>query len=381
MNNLDVNPRRSMKRHCGWILILSLCTIASSCGVRIRPLNSACTISETSLSLTDIGSVSATSRSIAATTGSLYNEVTVDLGADFLDTNICGTKTIFGRAGTATCAVAAGRIDSIVGSNISRDKGGTPSQIKIEDEAAALAAGYRLVPDASKDDDANAGTAVTKATRPTVVCGMAIATIAGRITDCATRNGANASWDGAVNGNSGESSWTLVTVYKTAGLNGDACAGTCLEVWKDNRTELYWSDKLSGVTTNWCRASGNVQNSGGVDCSAGGVYQPATPQSWCTEVAGFTTPAAADPGKGGMLATSTGTTPSIIWRLPTRNDLYQAEIDGIRFVTPATGYNIFWTATVDSNARTSAWRFHNYGIMQSSARTGAEAVRCVGRAP
>lgn len=241
---------------------------------------------------------------------------------------------------------------------------------------SALPSGYRKVPDLTKDDDGYSGGSVTFASRPTQVCGTTQNTVEARVAQCAELNAALASWDGSVVGNAGQALWKLVTYNGTH------------EVWRDERTGLLWSDRLG--QTNWCRATGSSGGGpyGQVDpynfCD-NVLYQPiqATPESWCTEDAGFNTPGAYDSMKGGMRLAATPSSPSISWRLPTLYDYQMANIDGIRFVLPnmTAGAAWAWTSTIVSPFRDDAWYFFgDLGYFNSFQRmNGAGSVRCLGR--
>lgn len=267
-------------------------------------------------------------------------------------------------------------------STLHRDK--TAVQLTLLEELAlgnsALPSGYREVPKIGStappvigDNDAYIDGAATFATRPTTNCGTTQTTIQQRIDHCLAQNGALASWDGATNGNSGQGLWKLVT---RSGAN---------EVWRDERTGLIWSSPL-GISTNWCRASGNSGGGpfGQVDpfniCDNAANQDQAIPESLCTEAAGLNTSAAYDGPKGGMRLAATGTSPSVVWRLPTKNDYHLAEVNGIRFVVPVVS-NFFWTATVLSTFRDWAWEWaDNFGQIGIRQRvTGTRQVRCVGR--
>lgn len=271
---------------------------------------------------------------------------------------------------------------SFMASSLHRDKSAT--QLTLLEELAigtsALPSGHREVPKIGStappvigDNDAGIDGAATFATRPTINCGTTQTTIAQRIDHCFAQNGALASWDGATNGNSGQGLWKLVT---RSGAN---------EVWRDERTGLIWSSPL-GVSTNWCRASGNSGGGpfGQVDafnvCDNVANQDQVTPESMCTEAAGLNTSAAYDAMKGGMRLTATGSSPSVVWRLPTKNDYHLAEMNGIRFVVPVAG-NFFWTATVLSTFRDWAWEWaDNFGQIGIRQRvTATRQVRCVGR--
>jgi hypothetical protein len=139
-------------------------------------------------------------------------------------TNILSGSTIFGVAGTAG-------FPSIAASDMFRDPSTAQMTLATEESTSTYAAGYRDVPDANKDDDGYDGSSpITKASGPTVDCGTSQATVAGRIADCATQNGSNATWDGKANGTTGEALWTLVTR-----LNGS-------EVWRDGAQVRFGLD-------------------------------------------------------------------------------------------------------------------------------------------
>jgi len=92
------------------------------------------------------------------------------------------------------------------------------------------------------------------------------------------------------------------------------------------------------------------------------------------------TPGAIDSaGKAGLGLAST---PAVNWRLPTRNDFYQAELDGIRYVMPDTGGSqpVEWTSIIDSMDIGEAYRFNSAtGATETVTRWNDAAVRCVGR--
>lgn len=324
------------------------------------------TLSTSSPSSTDINHASQTTRVYTPTAGSLYNGVTIDLSADFTAANICAGKTIFGRLGTAACGAIPGSIEHILSSQMHRNRGGARMTVSGEG-VLAIPAHYARIPRPTLDDEGTTGTNVTKSTRPTVICGKNLPTVQDRIDDCVAQNPSTSTWSGESNGNSGESSWSLVTLLDgTANTNGTTASGGFIyEVWRDNRTGLLWSDPIQ-TATNWCRAAGVVSNVGGVDCTPGGSLQPASPISLCAEVPGLTTSSTHDPVKGGMRAVATGTTPSVIWRLPTIYDWKQADLDGVRHVlartedalggtrggcNQSTVFCVFWSATTKAHNR------------------------------
>lgn len=273
----------------------------------------------------------------------------------------------------------------LIGSNMFRNVATAQITLSVEKSTTAgYPAGYREIPDVYKDDDgywdSNQGcgatgglgdtcTTVIKSTRPATPCGtgLGLDTVDKKIADCLTLNAATSSWSASTNGISGEGNWKLVTL-----LGGK-------EVWRDERTGFLWGDTITADT--WCHASGNGQTDG---------YCDGNTASSCAESVGLT-PAIAgetwvaggyDNTKGGMgaiPATGANPSPSVRWRLPTKYDWMQAEIDGVRFVVPNVN-DTFWSATVFSNYRDVAWYFSGYvGDFYSDYRSSNVSVRCLGR--
>jgi hypothetical protein len=293
----------------------------------------------------------------------------------------------------------------------------------------SMPSGYRDVPVVNTDDegycnaDAGALGASCSPTTPIISvtyaqhiamnnCGMTQPTIAARIADCKTQNPSVATWDGAVNGTSGEATWMLVTKLTadssnaTGGLLSNCVLAVgagglqCVfkETWQDQRTGLIWSSLVAGalnnnalatgsgmLTANWCKASGNSEASD-ITCGSANnvsfcseVLTPAiTGENWVAGAQGNYT---YDKAKGGMGRYSS---PSVMWRLPTIHDYNQAEADGIRFVMPDMGglenglYD--WTASIDSGTRSHAWQFNGtLGYITSTVRTNPGRIRCVAR--
>lgn len=286
-------------------------------------------------------------------------------------TEVCAGILIFGVTGTAICNSSFG---DLISSNMHRDVGTDQMSLTTERTTTVYVVGYREVPNILNDDDGyNASSPIVKASRPTVDCGET-GEISDRIIDCETDNGSTAIWEGAINGIAGEATWRLVTRKNGA------------EVWRDERTRLLWSDTDS-INLNWCRASGNSQ----VDdpngyCSNPGNQDAINPYSTCSEFPGsqgtffgdnYVTGTYSD-FKGGMgLLSST----IVRWRLPTRNDYLQADIDGISAVLPNMPVS-FWASTAVSWGRVLAWVYHGGdGTLNGALRSGAgsNTVRCVGR--
>ena len=73
------------------------------------------------------------------------------------------------------------------------------------------------------------------------------------------------------------------------------------------------------------------------------------------------------------------TTPQVFWRLPSRDDWYRADVDGIRFVLPRVANG--WTSTVNSFERNLAWFFLGDAghVARDDRGTGIHGVQCVSR--
>lgn len=279
---------------------------------------------------------------------------------------ICNDKALLGTPGTANCT-ARTAMNHL-------DKGNTPSTLT-ENFATSAPTG-RLVP-MNKDDDGESRANITKFDRTGLkVCGTVATTLALKIADCLAQNSTKSRWLGA-QGNAGQGNWTLVQARSGTASDGTAC-GTCNEIWRDDRTGLLWSDRLSN-TEKWCKASGS--NTGTICADL--ANQPSTPDSLCAEGGNpiRVVDAVYDAAKGNLLAAS-GTI-KVRWWLPTRADWMQAEENGIRFVLPNIADN-YWTATADSGVQTRAWIFVN----ASSAGGGFDTLdmldattstRCIGQ--
>lgn len=211
--------------------------------------------------------------------------------------------------------------------------------------------GYEEVPRQHIADDGLGDSTVVHAVRAITPCGLGptFKSISERASDCSTLNGANAHWLANENGNAGEGNWRLITRSAT----GE-------EVWWDNTSGYLWSDVIQ-ASSDWCKASGNTEGISGdggvVDCAALGAGI-----SLC---------------QGAVL--SQLPTTEVSWRLPTRGDFLQADLNGARFVLPSTNLT-YWSATVNGAHRDEAWGITMMtGILTSDLRSNAHAVRCLGR--
>lgn len=358
-------------------------------------------------------------------------------------TKICSGTVIAGVTGTANCSVSGGGavsiaeglyvmsarrdiasfdwttgsgdlLDLIAGNNNrSSDIFILQALFDEPDMLASFKAKYQLMPNPITDSDgrcgndepgcgANGAEGISKkhylvriVGRPDKECGTnAIvgvnANISDRINDCVDKNEAKAFYSGVQYGQDGEGDWKLVTRLST----GE-------EVWQDQRTKLLWSDKAA-LTYNWFQAAGyskatatsqvetfydSAPNSTAGTMCNGSACQPIQPISVCAEVnggelidqSGAFTNYQANPEnafKGNLMASA-----GVIWKLPSKNDFHQAEVNGVRKVLPNMDYE-FWSSSSNSKYRWTVWRFFGenglFSDGNSSGRYVALSVRCVG---
>lgn len=307
--------------------------------------------------------------------------------------NICAGVTILGITGVANCASDHPDFTDHMVSTAYRDFGSAQMSLK-QESTAGLAPNYRKIPDLRKDTTlayySNSSNFVNHALI-TQDCGYSQSSVAERIADCAARNGAVATFDGAARGISAEGVWKLVTR-----INGK-------ETWRDERTKLLWSDSF-GQTTSWCRAAGSrdPMDTYLYGCSNFGYKRgpgttlvaqlppPALPESWCAEGANVQTPdvTAFNDAKGRMRLSGTAT--RVSWRLPTQNDYMMAMLNGLRSVLPnlknAKNQPYYYhTATADGLAWNDSLTFRGtdgaisyFPYYSNRSRTTYTHVRCIG---
>lgn len=214
----------------------------------------------------------------------------------------------------------------------------------------SLPTAYMPVPDMFLNDEGLDGKNVItlgSIGRPTVACGIGatFGGINGRVSDCSTKNKDKAVWNGMLYGANGEATWNLVGLTESS-----------KEYWQDLRTGMIWTDVTA--TGNWCEASGNQQSTGIVNCETVG-----NAQSICSG------------------ANINGIGENIRWRLPTRGDYLQADLDGIRFVMKPGTASGSWTATMQaaSTERVMAWVYQfSDGTLSAAELTSVRNVRCIG---
>ena len=215
-----------------------------------------------------------------------------------------------------------------------------------------LPPGLRTIPLMEIDDEGTHAMNVMtmQDSRPSTICGVGINLkgIDARINDCRLKNIDSALWNGYLSGASGEGSWQLVALTSRG-----------KEIWLDIRTGMVWSD--AEATGNWCMASGNAQEASldiATDCKNMGENK-----NLCHDM------------------NIDGIGSNIRWRLPTRNDYLQADLNGLRFVMPLGDELGFWTATMQSGkpGRTHAWVYYpEQGTLEAQVLTSVRGIRCIG---
>jgi hypothetical protein len=205
----------------------------------------------------------------------------------------------------------------------------------------------RVIPVRGTDDEGLRGRTRTELGRPDTVCGVDFKGLRNKLSDCEKKNKEKALWDGS-NGKAGENSWRLVSLNQ----EGE-------EIWLDELTGMVWSDLMP--LANWCQASGNRANFSTSDFHCQTLNPVSEDKFWCVD---NQAPELSD----------------FKWRLPTRNDFLQADLNGLRFVSRAQGHR-FWTATMDSKDadKNTAWVYDaDQGTLSTARLDQSRRVRCIG---
>lgn len=216
---------------------------------------------------------------------------------------------------------------------------------------------YRMIPLMQTDDEGSSRNVITMGSigRPSVMCGTGtFNSISARIADCVAKNPTKSTWEGLKNGAAGEGTWKLVA--KSSGTK---------EIWLDTTTGMVWSylliDTTGKSTFNWCKASGNGQGpttTETIDCAKFGENQSLCEGQTLEEVGG-----------------------QVKWRLPTRNDYLQGDLNGLRFVLTRESDMGVWTATMRAQGigRSEAWVYSSSeGSLGAGNLTSERQVRCIG---
>ena len=157
--------------------------------------------------------------------------------------------------------------------------------------------------------------------------------------------------------------------YKTN--NGDTyptwtMTNSSPEVWKDERTGLYWGPRLSYVTNNF-----NVAACDFFSSVPRGSYDGSDAD--CGVAINLCATETTDANNDG--------TPDVNWYLPTQADAMQGYLDGVVNATNISWANpdyLFWTSTGATTVSTSAWYVrYDYGYFSMYAKSSSSNVRCV----
>ncbi|MGK0367152.1 MAG: hypothetical protein ACI9QD_000286 [Thermoproteota archaeon] len=208
---------------------------------------------------------------------------------------------------------------------------------------------YRTIPEVANDHDGRN----QSITRPSSFCGVTQDSIPKKISDCLNKNIHAAYPKGKSFGRAGEGNWKLVTYFE------DDPNSSTYQVWIDLRTKMLWSDKITA--SNWCKASGN-QETNTIDCNDIGDNE-----NICN------TDSLGALSKGNLDL-------KVQWRLPTRGDFLQADLNGARSILNSSESDEFWTATPDQVATQNAWAIKGKtGVLRSVSRDSSIQIRCIGR--
>lgn len=216
---------------------------------------------------------------------------------------------------------------------------------------------YRTIPLMDTDDEGSSNNVITRSDlgRATETCGVEteFVGIDARITDCFSKNNEKSIWNGTNFGASGEGIWKLVS--RSASGN---------EIWFDGRTGMVWSDLIKKdtlVSFNWCAASGNEQDNTPNETTNCRILGDNVSLCANNSIAGLET--------------------QVKWRLPTRNDFLQADLNGSRFVLKKENDQGLWTSTIRaaSSGRNEAWVYDSTeGTLAGGKMTDLRQVRCIG---
>lgn len=195
-------------------------------------------------------------------------------------------------------------------------------------------------------------------------------------------------------------SWSLVSSIRALGTDD------YYQVWRDNKTDLLWSDKYGGANvfkTNWCKASGsNNKSSSPLSeddddkiCNTEPFQDQNDPVSYCAEDSQFL---------AGKIYTSKhkalekiyakaslskdANAGNVTWWLPTIDQFREAQIHGADLILPNSTNEVnswFWTSSVESKSDKSSERGAfvfkgDRGSAIAKSRREGFSVRCVGKA-
>lgn len=233
--------------------------------------------------------------------------------------------------------------DEILKSQMNRAQGSMVySQFEIREKTKALKEAYLPEGHSVSPTLENLESVVTKIDHSEYLkdCGiisLSETTIADRISDCdkvyLAKLGKKTTWASQLYGVAGEGNWRLVSVS----ISGESKK----MIWYDLTTKLLWTDYLGDV--NFEKAA----------IALGKVCEEFQDSNEYSLDSNFVT-----------------------WRLPTRSDFLQADINGARYVLNNIDKE-YWTAT--QKTLTTAWAINQKtGNSSSTELTELRSVRCVG---
>lgn len=280
------------------------------------------------------------------------------------DPKLQGDQGTGGRTGTIACTDSDTSVkclntfEELMSSHIHRSKGSKILSY-VEEKAylkkGELPSSYRPIPDPKVDND--------KKITPIIVgdnglgsedygnidCGLnppglVLKNNAARLNDCKERlddkNLGKSIWDGARNGQNGEGEWRIMYRDNTNDIT----------LWVDTKTNLVWSDELGNY--DWNEASGYFPQG---DENSKGV---------CSRLNELTK--SKDHPNG-----------QIAWRLPNRNEFFQADLNGARYVLANTE-KTYWSASISDDLN-FAWAItQSTGVLEKVNRAQLMPVRCIG---
>lgn len=209
------------------------------------------------------------------------------------------------------------------------------TQLTYEQMTKNLAIGkvddYSRIPNPNTDNDENI---IKYKESSSVACGVleTLESVSEREKDCEEKLSIeNSTWNGATNGISGEGNFVMVMKKDSK------------KIWRDETTGLLWSYRIT--EDDWESASGNYGDSRTEDFT-------------CNQITGF--------NEG-----------EVSWRLPTRSEFLQADINGARFVLEDLA-NTYWTAT-SVNKAGIVWAINQEeALLEKKHRDEKLSIRCVG---
>jgi hypothetical protein len=197
-------------------------------------------------------------------------------------------------------------------------------------------------------------------------------------------------------------SWSLVSSMKSSESSE---LNDYYQVWRDNKTNLIWSDKYGGINvfkTNWCKASGSnnksnsplSENDSDSICNTAKYQDQTDPVSYCAEDSQFLAGKIytskhkvleKNYAKAGLSKEDAGG--NVTWWLPTIDQFREAQIHGADLILPNSTNGInswFWTSSIDNRREKTLEKYAlifkgETGSVLTRSRRQEFSVRCVGK--